>query len=389
MVDRLIQQQVHKPASRFQFVDLLRGWAVFVMIETHIVNALLLPEIKKQTFFTILSFVNGLVAPSFLFCAGFALAITLHRKWDDFIFLRRPFWRYVLRLGFILIVGYSLHLPFFSLTKLRAITDENLWIPFYQADILHTISITLFVLVLLAVVVRNRNYYFPIAALIALLLVYTAPVVRELDYTSIAPWLRSYLTNHYKSQFPLLPWSSFLIGGAIIGFWFLSARQQNSERKFIPNITVLGVGAIVISLIAEFMPITIYPDHKFWRASPEFFFIRFGLVMIFLVSLWWYEQKRNVTGRSFVSLFGQESLLVYVVHLLVVYGYTYKFSFVRFFGPTLNYAECTGLFIGLTIAMGAMAYVWNRLRRISPTAVTIIRTVVLSVIVLMFLLKPD
>jgi uncharacterized membrane protein len=388
MAERVTQQRVLSPASRFQFVDLLRGWAVFVMIETHVVNALLLPEIKKQPFFTVLSFVNGLVAPSFLFCAGFALAITLHRKWDDFIFLRRPFWRYVLRLGFILIIGYSLHLPSFSLTKLRSITDANLWTSFYQADILQTISITLFALVLLAIVVRDRKYYFTGAALVALLFIYTAPVVREFDYTSIVPWLRPYFTNHYKSQFPLFPWSAFLIGGTLLGFWFLNARQHNSERRFISNITILGVAAIVISLIAEFLPVTIYPDHKFWRASPEFFFVRFGLVTIFLVSLWWYEQKRNRTDRSVFSLFGQESLLVYVVHLMVVYGYTYRMSFVRSFGPTLNYTECLGLFVGLTIVMGVMAYGWNRLRHVSPTAVTVIRTVVLAVLFFVFLLSP-
>ncbi|HMD13095.1 MAG TPA: heparan-alpha-glucosaminide N-acetyltransferase domain-containing protein, partial [Bacteroidota bacterium] len=63
-------------SSRLEFIDLLRGWAVFVMIETHVFNALLLPQLKEETFFKILTFVNGLVAPSFLFCAGLALAIT-------------------------------------------------------------------------------------------------------------------------------------------------------------------------------------------------------------------------------------------------------------------------------------------------------------------------
>jgi len=357
------------------------------MIETHVVNALLLPEIKKQSFFTVLSFVNGLVAPSFLFCAGFALAIVLNRKWDGFIFLRWPFWRYLLRLFFILIVGYSLHLPFFSLSRLRSITDINEWILFFQIDVLQAISITLFCLVIIAVIVRNRSVFLGAVSIVALLLVFTAPGVREFDYSSMALWLRPLFTTHYKSQFPVFPWSAFLIGGTIIGFWFLHSRQKNSERTFISNIAFLAIAGISLSLIAEVLPITIYPDHKFWRASPEFFFVRIGLVMLFLVALWWYEQKRKVSSNSIFSLFGQESLLVYVVHLLVVYGYTYKMSFVRYFGPTLNYAECFGLFIALSAVMMGMAYVWNYLRRNKATAVVVIRTAVLGAIVLSFILS--
>jgi uncharacterized membrane protein len=384
MVNPVNQQQMHGQASRFQFVDLLRGWAVLIMIETHVVNALLLPDLKKQTFFTILSFVNGLVAPSFLFCAGFALAIALHRKWDDFIFLRRPFWRYLIRLGFILIVGYSLHLPFFSFSKLQSITDPALWITFYQSDILQAISVTLFAMVLFAVLLRNRKLFLAGAGAIALLLIYTAPVVRDLDYSSMALWLRPFFTARYKSQFPLFPWSAFLIGGVIIGFWFLQARQEKSERRFISNITILGVAAVVLSVIAEIVPVSIYPYHKFWRASPEFFFVRFGLVILFLVSLWWYEQKKTVRGTSIFSLFGQESLLVYVVHLSIVYGYTYKWSFVSFYGQTLQYTECLGLFIVLSMVMMGLAFGWNLLRRKSPVALIVIRTVVFGGIILQF-----
>jgi uncharacterized membrane protein len=84
-------------STRFEFIDLLRGWSVFVMIETHVFNAILLPELKDQTPFKILTFINGLVAPSFLFCAGMALAVTLQRKWDVYTNLQRPLWRYLFR----------------------------------------------------------------------------------------------------------------------------------------------------------------------------------------------------------------------------------------------------------------------------------------------------
>ena len=375
------------PIVRFKFIDLLRGWAVFIMIETHVVNALLRPDIKVQSLFKIVTFLNGLVAPSFLFCAGFALAITFRRKWNDYTRFRKPLWRYIFRLLFILIVGYSLHLPYFSLTRLQAITDRQLWISFFQVDILQTIAATLLLLVLLAVVTRRESVFIYAASCIAMGIIFTAPVVRITDYSMFPVWFRSYLTHQYKSQFPLFPWSAFLIAGTIVGYGFLKLKERGVEKRFVDNILLLAVTAIIIALFAEVVPVTIYPDHNFWRASPEFFFVRLGLVLLAMAAVWWYEQKRVVRNTSVFALFGQESLLVYVVHLLIVYGYTYEWSFVRYFGPELNYYECIVLFLCLAAAMYLMAFGWHWLKGWNKKVAKIVEVAVLTGIVVTFILK--
>jgi hypothetical protein len=137
----------------------------------------------------------------------------------------------------------------------------------------------------------------------------------------------------------------------------------------------------------EALPFTLYPNHSFWRASPEFFFVRLGLVALALALLWHYEDKRTVSQRSVYTLFGKESLIVYVVHLLVVYGYTYEYSFIRYFGPRLNYGECALAFLSLTLGMWGLAYVWHRIKGWNATAGRIVQFAVLASIVLTFLLK--
>ena len=57
------------PRKRIEYIDLLRGWAVIVMIQTHVFNAVLRPEITTTASFQWLKFVDGLVAPSFLFAS--------------------------------------------------------------------------------------------------------------------------------------------------------------------------------------------------------------------------------------------------------------------------------------------------------------------------------
>ncbi len=344
-------------------------------------------DIKDQTLFKILTFLNGLVAPLFLFCAGFALAITLHRKWNDYVMFRKPLLRYAFRLIFILIVGYSLHLPFFSLTRLLLLNDEKLWISFFQVDILQTIAITLLLLVFLAVFTRRYAIFIGASLFIAVIIIFISPIIRNLDHSAMPIWFRPYLSPQFKSQFPLFPWSAFLIAGTILGYWFLKLKERGEEQKFINTITLLAVVGILLSLIAEIMPLTLYPNHDFWQASPEFFFVRLGLVVLCLAGLWGYEQKRKISSRSIFTLFGMESLLVYVVHLLVVYGYTYEWSFIRYFGPTLNYLGCFGLFIGLCIAMYIMAFIWHLLKEWNIRIAKVVQFAVLAGIVLTFIFK--
>ena len=51
---------------RLRALDWLRGLAVLVMVECHVFNALLAPEYRSATWFGVLNWLNGFVAPAFL-----------------------------------------------------------------------------------------------------------------------------------------------------------------------------------------------------------------------------------------------------------------------------------------------------------------------------------
>ncbi|TLY28576.1 MAG: DUF1624 domain-containing protein [Ignavibacteria bacterium] len=357
---------------------------MLVMIETHVVNALLFASLKDETPFKVLTFVNGLVAPSFLFCAGFGLAISLRRRWAEFVGFGKPLWRYLFRLAFIMVVAYSLHLPFFSLRRMRGLTESQ-WIPFFQVDILQVIVVTLLFLILLACAVRNRSVFRSAALLVALAVVCLTPIVNGMDFSQLPIWLRPYLSAQYRSQFPLFPWSAFLISGTVVGFYFMDASDW--QAIWMKWFACSAAAGIALSLLAEALPVNLYPNHNFWHGSPDFFFVRLGLIGLPLAGLWYYERGKRGSAFSLVALFGRESLLVYVLHLLVVYGYTYEWSFVRLFGPTLSYPECLGLFAALTISMYIVAYVWHRLKGWNMRAAQAVEVAALGSIVAAFILK--
>jgi uncharacterized membrane protein len=343
-------------------VDLLRGWAVFVMIETHVVNAVLLLPLREDPFFKALTFVNGLVAPTFLFCAGFGFAISFSRKWEEYIMLRPPAWRYIRRLLFILAVAYSLHIPLFSLRQMLALSDASLWMGFFQADILQIIALTLLGLIALAVAIRKKEAFVPAVAALALAVVYVSPVVRAMDHSALPVWFRPYLSLQFKSQFPIFPWSAFLLAGVLAGTAFVRARAAGRERTLVNRFGAAALLAVVGSLLVELVPWELYPGLSFWNASPQFFFLRLGLVMLACVALWWYCERKPAEGASLLTLFGQESLLVYATHLVVVYGHTFSWSFISLYGKTRGYWECFGLTALLVVGMYALAYGWHALK---------------------------
>jgi hypothetical protein len=149
----------------------------------------------------------------------------------------------------------------------------------------------------------------------------------------------------------------------------------------------ISLAGIVGGLLFELVPFSLYPHHDFWMASPEFFFVRFGLVGLTCAATWWYEQHHTPSSRSVFSLFGQESLLVYVVHLLIVYGHTYDWSFIRTFGETLGYVECLGLTIGLIVAMFVMASVWHWFKGKHRTMASWVQVIVIAAVIVQFILR--
>lgn len=358
------------------------------MIETHVLNALLAPALKERWLFPILTFVNGLVAPAFLFCAGFALAISLTRKWTLFVRFSPQSLTYIRRLLFILVVAYSLHTPFFSFQQFLTLSDD-LWISFFQVDILQVISVTLLFITLLVLVTRNERVLYSILTALMLGVVFSTPFIRNLDWSGYPVWLRAYFTAAYGSQFPLFPWSAFVMAGALVGRLFIGVESEQ-RSAIILKFLFYSLGVIGLSLCAELLPFDLYPG-SFWNSSPQFFFARAGLVVL-LLSLIFHAGSKGTSAffsSNIVQTFGQESLLVYVVHLLLVYSRKHDFSLLMIFGSNLNYGQVFGLFAALTVIMWGMARIWHDLKSRKPGIAMAVQWTILSLTILFFLLNYE
>lgn len=374
---------------RYVYIDLLRGWAVLVMIETHVVNAFLLPAIRSAPWFKVLNFINGIVAPSFLFVAGFAFAFIAPRKWGGYLAFNKIFWKQVGRILQVWLVGYALHIPFFSFNKLmKYVTPEEV-APFWNVDVLHCIAFSLALLLACVIIGRTQKRFFWIVMFVFLATVFATPILWQANVDGIFPLpIATYVNARHGSLFPLFPWMGFVLGGAIAGQMLTWAREKSSEPLFFKYIFLGGIALILLSLLIKVIPVHVYPPHDFWLASPEFFFIRFGIVMIILATLWYWENVAH-SGRSIASVVGMESLVTYAGHLLVIYGLFFNgHSLSYLIGQTRSLAEVVGMTVILLAATIITAYVWNGLKKRSMLQARVLQYALLGIASYVFFTKP-
>jgi hypothetical protein len=257
-----------------------------------------------------------------------------------------------------------LHLPFFSFRKILAESTPKIWEVFFQADVLHCIGVSLIVLQVLVLLFKRETWVYATAGILAVVFVFGAPLVWMKDFADVLPLpIAAYFNNRHVSMFPLFPWAGYLMAGAVLSYFFVRMNEASLILRFMKLASILGGLMIAGGIVFEVLPFTLYPVVDFWRTSPQFFFIRLGIVVLLLVGLWWGEQKFRYKG-SFLTRFGQESLIVYATHLMIIYGsFLGDRSIATIVGKTQGWGMAFAISAGLIALMIVLAYLWHWLKR--------------------------
>jgi uncharacterized membrane protein len=383
----LEQDDRPQTSGRVQYIDLLRGWAVLVMIETHVFNASLSEVVLRGEFFQLIKFVNGLVAPAFLFASGLAFAVTTHRKIADYLGFGRKLFRQVTRLLSIVAIGYLLHLPKFSLHYLLTLTTPVQWESVFQVDILQCIGVSLLIMQTLLLGVRSERWLYVAMGVVSVVVLVCTPVVWSIDFWGSAPpALAEYMNGLHYSLCPLFPWAVFLFSGAISGYVYLQMR--GSRFRVLTLFVASGAVLIALSFAAEPLAAKSYTVYNYWRFSPTFVLLRLGLICFLTAGMFLYEEKVGVSHSSAVALIGRESLLVYVGHLLLLYGDFGIVNFQEWSKHSFGYAEAMLTAGIVSLMMYVVAAVWSRLRTRGSREKRIVQLLLATVLVATFLLAP-
>jgi len=222
--------QDRTPSRRCDWIDQLRGWAVIVMIEVHVVNVYLHKGLIPEW----LNFLNGLVAPSFITCAGYSLVLGTFRP-DGSL---RPFWPDTARrLGFILLCAYLLHAPGLTVADWTVLSTTQKFRELFKIDVLQAIVFSLLILQGLARVVRRPLAFAGAAFLLAVGVAWASPRmwqpgVAEGFFLPLRGLFNGNTDRGVTALFPLFPWLSFAAFGAVLGALY---REVRVPAKAVPQ----------------------------------------------------------------------------------------------------------------------------------------------------------
>ena len=328
------------------------------MIEVHVFNAFLLPELKQAGWFDILTFINGLVAPAFLFVSGFAFQISSGGKLDDMRKFKSSFWKKLWRYFSIILIGYGLHLPYYSLSKIINKSTPDQLQSFFAVDVLQCIGVGLLVLFAIRLLIHSDKIYHYTLIVFSLFVLIISPFFWKIEFTNyFHPIIANYFNRLSGSLFPVFPWINFILVGAIFAKYFLDAVTNNKEEKFIKATTLTG---IIMLLSGHLFYSGLFPGYlTSIIPNPIFFIERLGYVLVFAALCWYFNNWRRTT-KSFVLDASRESLLIYWLHLITIYGMFWAGqSFAILIGQTLSLVESIVATVILMVAMVLIAKIWG------------------------------
>jgi uncharacterized membrane protein len=282
------------------------------MINTHAFSAWTVAEDRGTRLFGLARLFGGYPAPLFLFLAGISAALVAERErargQDDGEVRRRGLRRALTVLGyaFLFRVGMLVSGGFGRFADLL------------RVDVLNCIAVSL-VLVALALgrpTPRGRlGATLGLAAAIALL----TPLAWDTSWWRGWPApIAGYFTGRVRdSLFPLFPWAAFTAFGAACGLLLARARTRGREGVTIAVLAAVGAASIPGALWADAHVPSVYPVYDFWHTSPSYVLLKCGVLVVLLALAFLLDL---LPGPSALRQLGQTSLLIYWVHLEIIYG---------------------------------------------------------------------
>ena len=302
--------------GRLTYIDLLRGWAIIIMFETHAYHAWCNPDAKKTAFYAGTRMLGGLAAPLFLFLAGLSLVLM------DAAMVRKELAQEEIRKGlfrrslwiFIAAFLFRIQAYVFQLGVAK-------WEQILRVDVLNCIGLSL--LLIAALLQLPERYRVGAFSVLAAAVALANPLVFDLKLRPHLPRLIADYINGAPpaALFPLFPWAGFALAGAAVGSLLLRHRADaSSERRFMEWLLLGSIGTFAAALALHRSPIHLYPRYDFWRTSPQYFAIRLACLGVLMTACSAWRQVRPAPRFRVLEQMGRHSLLLYWVHVEIVYG---------------------------------------------------------------------
>ncbi len=331
-----VAPRTESKAGRLHYIDWFRGLAALIMLQGHSFHAFTRPDLRDQSGYVLSQFVGGLPPAVFLFLAGLTLALRLdgaEKKGLPPLARVVEGWK---RSGYLFVLAFLFRFQMWVFGW-----PNSPWTDIFRVDILNAMGLGVAVMSLMGLLrTEDRmRLSFVLGSAIAL----ASPIASAVDWPAI-PVLKQYLAPDYNF-FGFFPWAAFVAFGMSLGSIVRRVPDANSDRMM--QWCAIAGGVLIFGgrYFAE-IPYSLYPKSEFWLDSPTLIFIKLGILLWLLTFAFIWTRYAAPGGWSWVRQLGTTSLLVYWVHVELVYG-----RWLWMWKENLDLAQSAAMAVAVTVAM--------------------------------------
>ncbi len=350
--------------NRIIFIDLLRAFAVLQMVQGHTVDVLLSNDYRNfdSSVFSIWFFMRGMTAPIFLFTSGTVFTYLFRLAKEPFLKnprVKKGVYRFFLLVG----LGYLIRFPSFNIIDFSEVTPLQ-WSIFFAVDILQLIGFGILIILMLAFISEKKGKKDNIVFLLGAVFFFGVwPLVAHIPWSNYFPLpLAAYFYQDHGSLFPLFPWVGFLLTGAILGSYLAQNPAIFKTTQFSFRLSKIGTILIFIFIMLKLLETNTQNEAiKYWTDSYGLISLRVGFVLILNSLVSFISLKLNSIPKLLV-LIGRNTLLIYVVHLIILYGSAWTPGLILIFNKNLDVWNTVGTAIIMIVSMTLLVILIHRLK---------------------------
>ena len=343
---------------RLDFIDVIRAFAICMMLQGHFVGGLLADRYRDDNNFIywLWHYCTGITAPVFFTVSGFIFTFLLVKESDATkIGWQNPRVKKGIRRGLMLIgIAYFLRMSFQSV------------------DVLHCIGLSLLLLITTYLLSYNRKaWVMPTILLSTTLLAFTfEPFYKSLTFDFLPLPIANYFTRAHGSFFPIFPWFGYVAFGGFMGYLF---QRYKAHPHLYRNaiLLFLTVGAFLLWASHYIVEQLYYINHAtfFARLMEDFAYLRLGNVLLIFG---FFALMRNVITSKLIKTIGQNTLSIYVIHCFVLYGSITSHGLLQHFGGSLKpYQVVLGAPAFIAVCVW-LSFIYNRVKPVIKSGISFV-----------------
>ncbi len=333
---------------RLEYLDWVRGLAAAIMLQGHVFDSFLKNDLRGGGAFIYSQFVGGMPPAIFLFLTGVTLAFLMDSVQRKGLESGDRIRKSLRRAGYLAAIAVAFRVQMFISGWPAPWTD------LLKVDVLNCMGLAIAVMspmALFRTAERVRH-----CAVLGLAIAFAAPVISQLDWSAVPAPVRAYIVPDYR-YFSFFPWAAYLAFGVSAGSLLRTIQAESTER--VMQWAALLAGALIgASWYFSNLPFSVYSKSEYWLNSPALVLTKLGVTLLMLAFAFVWTRHAS-GGWSWVRQLGTTSLLVYWVHIELIYG-----RWLAAWKGALTVGETAGtavLLVALMVMLSAVRTNWNRI----------------------------